>query len=124
MRRFRRDSRFSTWLYKIAINHCLTRLSQRPPGIHISLDSERGELATAKLQIDKLPDADLLQSEQKTKIMAALSRLSPEQQAVIELKFFQEQTFEDIGAILQIPVSTVKSRLYSGIEILKTRLRR
>jgi RNA polymerase sigma-70 factor, ECF subfamily len=123
IRRFRRDARFSTWLYRIAINCCLTRLSQRPPGIKVSLDSELKQIPLLMLQLTQSPDADLLRAERHSSVMAALSRLSPEQQAVIELKFFQEQTFDDIAAILQIPVGTVKSRLYSGLEILKTKLR-
>jgi len=42
--------------------------------------------------------------------------------AVIELKFFQDLTFEEIAATLEIPLSTIKSRLYSGLEMLKIRL--
>jgi len=122
IRRFRRDARFSTWLYRIAINYCLTRLSQQPPGIHISLDSGCEEIPLLKSQLNKSPDVDLLQTEQRSRVMGALAHLSSEQRIVIELKFFQEQTFEDIAGILQIPVSTVKSRLYSGLEMLKTRL--
>jgi DNA-directed RNA polymerase specialized sigma24 family protein len=42
----------------------------------------------------------------------------------VELKFFQERTFEDIAAILETPLSTVKSRLYAALDSLKTRLGR
>ena len=66
--------------------------------------------------------SDLFRREQRNRVLAALLRLSPDQQAIIELKFFQELTFEEIAAILEIPLSTIKSRLYSGLEMLKTRL--
>jgi RNA polymerase sigma-70 factor (ECF subfamily) len=65
---------------------------------------------------------ELLRSEKKRRVLGALARLLPEQQAVIELKFFQELTFEEIAEVLDIPLSTIKSRLYSGLEMLKVRL--
>ncbi len=52
----------------------------------------------------------------------ALTFLPAEQRAVVELKFFQELTFEEIAGIVAAPLSTVKSRLYAGLEILKVRL--
>jgi RNA polymerase sigma-70 factor (ECF subfamily) len=65
---------------------------------------------------------ELLRSEQQQRVLEALLHLQPDQQAVIELKFFQEMTFDEISAVLSVPVSTIKSRLYSGLEILKTRI--
>jgi len=43
---------------------------------------------------------------------------------VVELKFFQELTFEEIAEIVQLPLGTIKSRLYSGLEVLKMKLGR
>jgi RNA polymerase sigma-70 factor, ECF subfamily len=48
--------------------------------------------------------------------------LPSDQRAVIELKFFKNLTFEEIAEILETPLSTIKSRLYSGLETLKNRL--
>jgi RNA polymerase sigma-70 factor (ECF subfamily) len=55
-------------------------------------------------------------------VLAALAHLPPEQRAVVELKFFQDLTFESIAAVLEAPLSTIKSRLYAGLEMLKIRL--
>ena len=60
--------------------------------------------------------------EQRDRVLRALEYLSPEQRAVVELKFFQGMIFEDIAGVLEIPLSTVKSRLYAGLEILKVHL--
>ncbi len=121
--RFRRDSRFSTWIYRIAINYCSNYLKQRPPGIHVSLDDDSSLSNPArKLTIFESQTEDVLRSEKKRRVLGALSRLQPEQQAIIELKFFQELTFEEISDVLDIPLSTIKSRLYSGLEMLKVRL--
>jgi RNA polymerase sigma-70 factor (ECF subfamily) len=123
IRRFRQDSKFSTWLYRIAVNHCVSQARRRPQGTRVSLDSDEASLAPAKqLRVLDTQEGDLLRSENRHRVHTALSFLPPEQRAVIELKFFQELTFEDIAAVLQVPLSTIKSRLYSGMEILKVRL--
>jgi RNA polymerase sigma-70 factor, ECF subfamily len=123
IRGFRLDSRFSTWLYRIAVNHCISRVRRRPPGIHVSLDENGLEVRPVEQLTVAEPQAgDLLRSEQRRRVMKALSHLQAEQQAVIELKFFQEMTFEEIAETLGVPLSTIKSRLYSGLEMLKVRL--
>jgi RNA polymerase sigma-70 factor, ECF subfamily len=123
IRRFRQDARFSTWIYRIAVNHCVSRARQRPPGIHISFESDDSTDGPAKtLRTAQDQEGELLRKERRSRVQRALSFLPPDQRAVIELKFIQELTFEDIALILQIPLSTIKSRLYSGLEILKVRL--
>jgi RNA polymerase sigma-70 factor (ECF subfamily) len=123
IRRFRQDSKFSTWLYKIALNHCITRAKQRPSGIHLSLDDENAvESRIEQLAATGSQAGELLRSEQQRRVQDALSHLQADQQAVIELKFFQEMTFEEIAEVLGVPLSTIKSRLYAGLEMLKTRL--
>jgi RNA polymerase sigma-70 factor (ECF subfamily) len=123
IRRFRKDAKFSTWIYRIVVNHCLTRLKQRPPGTHFSLESEGfPESPAPQLRVAETQTGGLMREEQRNRVLAALWRLPPDQQAVIELKFFQDLTFEEIAATLEIPLSTIKSRLYSGLEMLKIRL--
>jgi len=123
IRRFRGDSKFSTWIYRIVLNHCITRVRQRPPGTHLPLEREHESTnPPPQLRVPENQAGDLLRLEQRNRVLGALVHLSPEQQAVIELKFFQELTFEEIAAILEVPLSTIKSRLYSGLEMLKIRL--
>jgi RNA polymerase sigma-70 factor (ECF subfamily) len=123
IRSFRKDAKFSTWLYRIALNQCTTHARQRPPGIHLSLDDKNaGAGAVKQMRVAETQVGELLRSEQQSKVLEALLHLEPDQQAVIELKFFQEMTFDEISAVLSVPVSTIKSRLYSGLEMLKTRI--
>jgi len=123
VRNFKENSRFSTWLYRIAVNHCISRARQRPPGAHLSLDDETcGDIPAAQLHVAETQDVELIRAEQRNRVLAALSHLTPEQRAVVELKFFEDMIFEDISEILGIPLSTVKSRLYAGLEMLKVRL--
>jgi RNA polymerase sigma-70 factor, ECF subfamily len=122
IRRFRRDSRFSTWLYRIAVNHCITRLRRRPPGVHYSLDDGRPEAWVSALPARESHEGELLREESRNRVRLALEYLNADQKAVVELKFFQELTFEEIAAVVQAPLSTIKSRLYAGLETLKVRL--
>jgi RNA polymerase sigma-70 factor (ECF subfamily) len=122
IRRFRRDSRFSTWLYRIAVNHCITRLRRRPPGVHYSLDDSRPDAWVSALPARESHEGELLREESRGRVRQALEYLSADQKAVVELKFFQELTFEQIADVVQAPLSTIKSRLYAGLETLKIRL--
>jgi RNA polymerase sigma-70 factor (ECF subfamily) len=123
--RFRQESRFSTWLYRIAANHCTTRLRQRPVETHYSLDDDKLEVSLGPLlPVEEPHEKELLREESRKRVTEALGRLSPEQRIVVELKFFEELTFEEISLVVQAPSSTVNTRLYSGLEALKSRLGR
>jgi RNA polymerase sigma-70 factor (ECF subfamily) len=122
IRKFRRNSRFSTWLYRIAVNHCISSLQRRPSGVFF--DSEEMERNALKQMyaVSGHQEKKILHNERRQKIMDSMALLPPEQRVIIELKFFQEETFEEISRILSIPQSTIKSRFYSSLEILRDRL--
>ncbi|MEW5976138.1 MAG: sigma-70 family RNA polymerase sigma factor [Acidobacteriota bacterium] len=125
IRGFRRESRFSTWLYRIAANQCISRLRRRPVGPHYSLDDPDSEgWAAREIAASDSQEAHFLQAENRSRVRRALECLPPEQRLAVELKFYQDLTFEEIAAIVEAPLSTVKSRLYAGLELLKTHLGR
>jgi RNA polymerase sigma-70 factor (ECF subfamily) len=117
--RFRGDARFSTWLYRVAVNHCLTRLRRRPPPTQPF--EELPETST-KVFSRQDQEAQIYQRERRRRVLDSLVALSPQQRIVVELKVYQEETFQEISRILGLPESTVKSRFYSALEILKSRL--
>ncbi len=121
IRSFRGQSRFSTWLYRIAGNRCLTQLRKRPKYREISLDSHDFS-RVAQTKIAQGQETAVWRRERNERIARALGRLSPEQRIVVELKIFQEQSFEEIAALLEVPPSTAKSRFYSALNILKRSL--
>jgi len=120
--RFQHRSRFSTWLYRISMNKLLTRLERRPDGL-LSLDvkATRQQIA-GSLRISGDQEGRILEDERRHRILVALSKLSAAQRPIIELKFFQDQTFDEIASILDLPVSTVKSRFYAALNVLKEHL--
>ncbi|HYK91077.1 MAG TPA: sigma-70 family RNA polymerase sigma factor, partial [Acidobacteriota bacterium] len=84
---------------------------------------ERQELPLeSRLPARESHEEDVFLEESRTRVRLALEHLPPEQRAVVELKFYQDLTFEEIASVIEAPLSTVKSRLYAGLEILKVRL--
>ncbi|MFQ5741688.1 MAG: RNA polymerase sigma factor, partial [Acidobacteriota bacterium] len=118
-----REAKFSTWLYRIATNHCLSRIKRLPPGTHCSLDEETGALVPPRnLTTVQSQEGKVLRREQREQVLQALGRLSSKQRLVVELKIYEEQKFEEISDILDVPLSTVKSRFYTALERLKAPL--
>ena len=107
---YRGDGSFPAWVARIAINRALDfqRHRSRLPE-HSSVDID--EL----LGIDN-PQTNAGLSQRNGDILRLLDRLSLEQRAVVELKFFQQCTFEDIAQQLGISSNTAKTRLYAALE--------
>lgn len=104
------------------MNKLLNRLERRPDGL-LSLDeSETTREVAWRLRVSGDQEGRVLENERRRRILSALSELSAAQRPVVELKFFQDQTFDEISEILGVPVSTVKSRFYAALSILKDHL--
>ena len=121
---FKQEARFSSWLYQIAINATRDRLRRRRRRTDLSLDDveERGETALR----DAGPSAlDLIESNDLSRLVAAaMAALPEEQREVVILKEYQGLTFPEIAETLDVPLSTVKTRLYRGLGQLRVRLQR
>jgi len=116
---FRGDANFSTWIYRIALNHAITRrkntsLRQKR---FVSID---GTDMTDDAQIG--PAETLEKKELRERVQGALNELDPEDATVILLRDLQDIPYEDIARVLKIPVGTVKSRLHRARQALKARL--
>ena len=123
LRSFKREARFSSWLYQIALNLCRDRMRRRRGRTLVSLD-ELDERATGYLAAP--PNAlELVEARDVCRaVAAAVADLPREQREVIVLKEYQELTFVEIAEILDVPISTVKTRLYRGLGQLRQSLER
>jgi RNA polymerase sigma-70 factor (ECF subfamily) len=121
---FKQEARFSSWLYQIAINATRDRLRRRRRRTDLSLDDveEKGEVSLR----DSGPSAlDLIESNDLSRaVAAAMAALSAEQREVVILKEYEGLTFPEIAETLDVPLSTVKTRLYRGLGQLRVRLER
>jgi RNA polymerase sigma-70 factor (ECF subfamily) len=120
---FKREARFSSWLYQIATNLCRDRLRRRRTRATVSLEALE---ETGPVMVETRPGAHerLLERDLARAVRRAIDTLPEEQREVVILKEYQELTFLEIAHTLDVPVSTVKTRLYRGLDQLRLRLER
>jgi len=125
LHRFRGESRFSTWLFRIAHNKAIDIARRRPSSTSLeSALQHGGDLVEARWQqLDDVPEQDplaLLDERQRNAlILAQMAALPLEQRLVVELKVFQSLTFEEIAELQDIPANTAKTRFYTALRRLK-----
>src|SRR5882672_12235918 len=118
---FKQEARFSSWLYQIALNLCRDRLRRRRGRTMVSLDEL--EEGGAAMTMPGPTALDLLQQRDVSRLVAsAIASLADEQREVIILKEYQGLTFLEIAQVLDMPISTVKTRLSRGLDQLRSRL--
>lgn len=108
---------FPAWVYKIALNECRMRF-RRGKGSRLVALSQHDDLPQEEVD-EKTPEMAYRQTELRTLLQALFEELPEEQRAVIVMKEYQGLKFREIAEILDIPLSTVKSRLYLGLKSLK-----
>ena len=114
---FRGDSPFKGWLFKIAHYRCIEFYRRKRPMQGLDDLPEQEDSAA-----DICPEHLMHSGQQAKALHQALSLLPINQKLVVEMKFFQHCTFDEIANQLGISVNTVKSRLYSALDKLKGKL--
>ena len=123
--RFRGDSAFYTWLYRIAINtaknHIVAR-SRRPPGSDVEVeDAEHFDGADALRDLEN-PEAELAKDQLSAEIDAAIADLPDDLRSAVTLREFDGLTYEQIAEIMECPVGTVRSRIFRAREAIDKRI--
>ncbi len=121
LRTFKKEARFSSWLYQIALNACRDRMRRGRGKSYVSFDElvETGETGgeAGPSALDLIEARDL-----SRQVAAAVAALPEEQREVVVLKEYQGLTFLEIAEALDVPLSTVKTRLYRGLGQLRQQL--
>lgn len=121
--KFRGEAKVSSWLHRIAVNQCLTRKRREKTRSESFLDDsdsaeERVFVAPSRLTPSRLSEQD----ERIRAVRSAVAALPNELREIVVMKEFEEMTFQEISDSIDIPLSTVKSRLYTALKQLRLKL--
>lgn len=122
---FRGDAKVSSWLHRIAVNQCLTRMRRikaRPESL--LEDSGVEEDRAVEVAVTTTPLDATEANERMRLVRQAVGSLPQELRTVVVMKEFEDMTFQEISDVLDIPLSTVKSRLYTALKQLRLKLER
>jgi RNA polymerase sigma-70 factor (ECF subfamily) len=119
--RFRGDSAFYTWLYRIAINtaknHLVSR-GRRPPDVDVDVvDAEYFDGGDELRELEN-PENSLFRDELQATVKRALDQLPEDLRAALTLREFEGMSYEDIAAVMDCPVGTVRSRIFRAREAI------
>ncbi len=123
---FNAEYAFSTWLYKIAVNNCIDhfrkkRLKTFP--LDNPIQVKDGELQRDFPDNDGTPESGLMASERQKQIQDAIDSLPEKYRQAILLRHAYNKSYEEIAMELNIPIGTVKVRIFRAREMLKKKLR-
>lgn len=130
--RFRGDSRFTTWLYRIAVNHCRNvqayrarRHEKRHDSLDAQVEGPDGPMPRRQIADDApLVDEEMEREERRRFLFEELARLEPFQREVLVLRDVEGLGYEEIGTALEVAPGTVKSRIHRARKELKGRMLR
>jgi len=119
--KFKGDSKFSTWIYKIAYNSCLDNLKKnKKEDLNISIDEFSSHLIkTMDNALSALED-----KERKQTIQNCLNLLPSEENFLLTLFYFEDQSLEEIGKIMSITANNVKVKLFRSRQKLAVILKK
>ena len=126
LRGFKGEAKFSSWLYRITLNLCRDwiRKERRAPTVQVPEGTDAIDLAdTQASPVESVEDL-VARREMSQAVARAMAELPDEQRMAIMLKEYHGLTFQEIADQLDCPLSTVKTRLYQGLSVLRRRLER
>lgn len=123
--RFRGDSAFYTWLYRIAINtaknHLVAR-SRRPPSMDVDIQDADYRDDADMLRDTEDPESALSRDQLQETIHKALADLPDDLRSALTLREFDGLSYEQIAQVLDCPVGTVRSRIFRAREFVDERM--
>ena len=120
---FKGQAKFSSWLYRIALNLChdWVRKQRRVPMMQVPEGMDPTELAADGQPAESIEDL-VYRKELGEAVVEAMTLLPEEQRTAIVLKEYHGMTFQEIAELQGCPLSTVKTRVYQGLSVLRRHL--
>lgn len=116
------DYAFSTWLFRIATNNCIDFIRKKRAktvsmdNLYTNIDGEEVGINVASETLD--PEEKIIEKQKILLMREVVSRLKPHYRRLVELRYFDELSYEEIAAELDIPLGTVKAKLFRAREFL------
>ena len=126
LRGFKGQAKFSSWLYRITLNLChdWMRRERRTPIVQVPEGADPMDLADGlAAPVESVEDL-VARREMSEAVAKAMAELPEDQRTAIMLKEYHGLTFQEIAEMLDCPLSTIKTRLYQGLSVLRRRLER
>jgi RNA polymerase sigma-70 factor (ECF subfamily) len=122
---FKGQAKFSSWLYRITLNLCRDwiRRQRRAPVVQMPEDMDALEAVAERGPVESIEDL-VARRELSAVVEEAMALLPEEQRTAIILKEYHGMTFQEIADLQACPLSTVKTRLYQGLSVLRRQLAR
>jgi RNA polymerase sigma-70 factor (ECF subfamily) len=116
------DFAFSTWLFKIATNNCIDFIRRKRKftfSIDKSMENDSGQEMQFEIKSPLLDPEEKMIKKQKALLMRdVVEKLKPRYKRLVELRYFQERSYEEIADELKLPLGTVKAQLFRAREFL------
>lgn len=122
LRKFQGRSSLKTWVYRVVLNHCRSRLSRRKVPLQPLLDDQGRERDL--LDERRGPEEQAEASSSRDLIQQALLEVDPTYREALVLRDLEELSYQEIAEVLDVPVGTVRSRIARGRDRLKTAVER
>jgi RNA polymerase sigma-70 factor (ECF subfamily) len=124
--RYDQSHKFSTWIYRIATNLCIDRLRKRK--LTYSLDQEVAgteglDLYSQIPDEQKTPEAEVITIELQQEVQQAMDQLPIQYKSIMNLRYIEDLSLQEISELVDLPVSTIKTRIHRGREALRKLLR-
>ena len=121
LRKYERRSKFSTWLYRIKVNHCLNhRRAERKRGADVALDDLTFD--ASELQVAPDAEVELTRKADVTRVRAAVAALSDTLRVPLVMRELDEMSYDEIAGALAISLSAVKMRILRARQELRLAL--
>jgi len=124
--RFRGDSAFYTWLYRIAINtakNWIVAKNRRPPASDIDATDAEQYSMSSRLQETSTPENELLREEIERTVYDTIASLPEDLRTAIMLREMDGMSYEEIAATMECPIGTVRSRIFRAREAIDEKLK-
>ena len=122
---FRGESAFYTWLYRIAVNtakNYLESQGRRPPGSDVEIDGAELIESGDGLRDNATPERQMLRDEIATTVHRVLEHLPADLRTAITLREIEGMSYEEIAAVMDCPIGTVRSRIFRAREAIDQEL--